>query len=423
MSEKPSYSEKEIGRDIGRRQYLKAGILAAGMSALGGCSFNQRPTNATPSGRSTPTETAQKPTETPRSPCRQLDTSMQHGILLLSKSDIERFESAQLGGWEIDIVQTTWGDDRSPYWDGTAPLWFGRSGTGSDLQQKKNSLRETFGETGRRWCPMYRISEGRSNYRPAVNGDLDEEWRQFAVDLVDMNMQDTILRPNPEFNLPWGRYPSDENGEPLPREEAGRVYADAFARCVKTMQSVPGADFTFLYNPAGRREGIMEDAWPLNSSFWPEGEDLPVVTPSAKAQRKGDYTPDEFSAMSRRKKASAARDMWENYQKPEYEMWQNFADSVGADIGNVEYGVLDAEAPLGIGDNKWYVDLSMEYMRENGWVFQAWWNTESGGDQPGGSRIWPSARSSLPWSRDTWIKNVLYDVANAASSCREENAS
>lgn len=414
--ERSTSSRSGVGNATRRRAFLNAGLAVVGAAFIGGC--NQTPSPTTPTG--------DEVSPTPETPsCDPRDASMGHGMLLLGHSDIEKVENELLEGWSLDIVQTTWGDARSPYWNETTPLWLGRSGEGTEFQRKKNDLKAAFDGTGRRWCPQYKISVGRRNYAPALAGNLDADWRAFAEDLVELGLENTMLRPNAEFSKPWGRYPhryddrGNEIGPVTPSAEAGRVYGEAFGRCMRVMNSVDGADFTFLYNPAGHSLGITRLAWPPDHAEWRSWLDKPVVTPSYyDSYHSGGPNHNQWTTMDYEEKAAAAERAWEMGQRPELDQYQRFADDVGADIGIVEWGTREPDDVGGRGDNPWFVDLFFEYMQRNDWVFEAWWNTDRGGDNPGGARLWPPSRSILHRSRDAWTRNVLGDVVDAVSECR-----
>lgn len=347
---------------------------------------------------------------------------MLHGFAPLTqdRQNVERASvidaEQNLLGRQIDVIPITWSFGRShdSWW---GPNWEFQFDDGSGTAARRADLEATFGGTGRRLAMMYSISEAgtENRYDAAANGDpaIVDGWRSMAEDLVSLGMEDTFIRPNPEHTQPsWSpRYPRDANGNKLSQSEAGQVYADAFARCVGVMNSVSGANFDFLFSPAGRLGNsgeIAEASFPTQSSLWPAGEDPPIMCFSYyDSEHNGGPTDEEWATMTDAQKQAAAQQLWESADRPHVHEYTQLARDFGADVGMVEWGVHTAGGELGRGDNPWFIDLMMDYMVEQDFVFETVWSYYHA--HGANSVFWPPELSDLPESREEWKVNVLAD--------------
>lgn len=362
---------------------------------------------------------------------------MQHGFAPL-RSDASVAHSAVVeaeqalfnGQHKIEIIPITWGWQRAhdSWW---GPNWAFKFDDKVDgLDSRRADMETTFSGTGRRLVMMYNIAakapsdEGHKqwDYQPALDGELDAAWRNMAEDLVAMGMENTIIRPNPEHSHTWSnRYPRDANDVQLPQEEAGRVYADAFARCVSVMNSVAGADFDFLYSPAGRLsvpDNIAELGIPTRSDLWPSGERPPIMCKSHyDTVQDGGPGPEEWSTMTDAEKEAATLEKWEASDYPHMHSYTQLARDYGLRLGLTEWGVHTAGGsvfggqPRGRGDNPWFMDLMMDYMIEEGFEFECVWSYYHNGGT--NTIFWPPERFELPESRSAWVANVLADDGTA----------
>ncbi|SFR66968.1 hypothetical protein [Halogeometricum limi] len=297
---------------------------------------------------------------------------MKHGILTIRKNQLEAIE--QWLGHEVDLVTTTYNQGQ-----------WGASGITWDDSNKLSVLEQLFGSnTSRQLVVAYEMAGAdRGNYEAVARGDHDDKHRRLARELVSMGMGDTIFRLNHEFNLEWGHKSAWDNPD---------AYRDAFARTVREMQSVSGANFTFCFAPARNRLGVAPEAWPVPSKYWPDGEPAPIVTPSL-YDAHGTY-PDDLSTVSDSELADLRKKAWGNI-KSLIQMWENFAAERGAGFGTAEWGVAnDAYPNPGGGDNPSYIRNLIEYGESKGWEFQAYWNAASASG--GGHRVYPPKADGLP---------------------------
>lgn len=294
-----------------------------------------------------------------------VDTVMtQHGMYVTSRGELESLESDWFGGDQIDFVTTTF----SAQFESVEGI------TWSDENQNDGqSLGDTFGShTDRTLNTVYFMGPGESEYEGVVNGDYDDEFRQFASDLIGLNISDAYIRINPEFNLNWSpRYPS-----------SGQVYADAFARCVREMMAVDGAEFSFLFSPAGNRYGVASDAWPVDSEYWPGGVEAPLVGPS-KYDAWGQY-PDSEDDISFEELEQLRMESWAVEHREEVQQWVDYVNDYGASgLCFPEWGVggMESWSNPGGGDNPYFIDEMRSFMEDNGVVFQTYWNGSGHGHQ------------------------------------------
>ena len=322
-------------------------------------------------------------------------SSIDHGIYLLTESDVESLEQEWLNNQRIDLVSTTYtaGSDRfgvnSISW---APGVYG--------EEHRQRLEATFGQTDRRLLTLYHFDgDVDGDYSSSANGAYDVRYRQFAQQLVDLGMENTIIAPSQEFNQDWsGKYPDNPEN-----------YGDGFARVVREMQSVEGADFEFVYAPSANAIGVADEAWPMDSQYWPEEEPAPYVAPSF-YDSWGQYTDDYTSVDNIDQKRE---DSWEANHKPRLDMWREFAEERNAQMALREWGVATNEwTNPASGDNPYFVEKVMEYAKEHDFAFQTYWNEQS--NNGGTHEIYPP--NQLEQSGQAWREEVVKSDSGSEGS-------
>lgn len=319
---------------------------------------------------------------------------MKHGIYIISESQVEQFENDWLGGSNIDIITTTY---TSGHHDVEYITWE----PGVTGQEKRDSLERTFGDTSRQLMTIYHFAGNESgDYSSAANGSLDAKYREFGSQLVSLGMEDTIIVGSHEFNLGWSnRYPNDPAN-----------YASGFARMVREMMSVNGANFNFVYAPGGNRLGVTEEAWPVDAPEWNSDLPTPIVAPTL-YDTSPDY-PDDIENMSQSEQEQMWESVWTGWHIDILEMWKSFADRVGADIAFREWGVAtpDFRNASG-GDNPYFIKKMFDYMSKQGFLFQTYWNEETWGAGTGGHTIYPTSDSRLLAAGTAWKEEVLSNMS------------
>jgi hypothetical protein len=312
---------------------------------------------------------------------------MQHGIYLITEDAVESFEREWLDGEQLDFITTTHtiGMD---------------SANGITWNGSRESLRRVFGETDRRLIVAYEIgdsNDNQHNYAPLADGNKDADFREFARDLVDAGLGDTILAPNAEMNQSWsGRYPNDP-----------ATYADAFARLVREMQSVEGADFEFCFAPAPNSLGVAPACWPVQSTHWPSDEPPPYVTPSF--YEDAPQFPDDISGLSDSELAHLREQAWTEHHKPNLDAWVDFADARDAPLALREWGAAYEWVHPTSNDNPSFITDVLNYARDNEFAFQAYWNAYASGG--GTHEIYPDPDGRLTEAGNAWREFVRSDMA------------
>ncbi len=294
-------------------------------------------------------------------------TRTRHGMYLLTEDDVYNVE--EWIGEQIDCVTTTY---TSGGWD-TWRITFG---------DDDDELQRVFGDTDRNLIIHTPLTqEDGHDYSLAADGAFDSEYREFAAQLVALGMGDSAIRVAAEFNRHWSsRLPNDPTN-----------YASGFARLVREMQSVDGANFEFLFSPSGTPSGIEWDAWPPSAPEWPEGEDPPLITVGSPYDAAVAYGTSGCSSITDADRAAA----WQE-NLDEILEWYDFADNVGGTIGGtVEWGLSDKVwNDYGGCDNPYVIERMIERAHEDGWKYLAYWNADSSAG--GTHKIFPVEESPFP---------------------------
>jgi hypothetical protein len=314
---------------------------------------------------------------------------MEHGIYLISESEVEDFENDWLGGGNIGIITTTYtaGEHDVEYitWE---PGVYG--------QEKRDSLQRTFGDTSRRLMTIYHFAGNESgDYSTAANGGLDSQYRKFASQLISLGMEDTIIVGSHEFNLNWSnRYPNNPDN-----------YASGFARMVREMMSVNGANFNFVYAPGGNRLGVTEEAWPVDAPEWSSDLPTPIVAPTI-YDTSPNY-PADITNLSDSQRQEEYQRIWNEWHIQILDMWRSFAEDVGAPMGLREWGCATPDFRHNSGgDNPYFIQKMFGYMETHGFDFQTYWNAETAGAGEGGHTIYPPSQSRLEDAGQEWRDQI-----------------
>jgi hypothetical protein len=313
---------------------------------------------------------------------------MKHGILSIRESEVEDIESWL--GTQLDLVVTTWNEGQ-----------WGLDGITWGDSDKRATLERVFGRTDRQLVLHYEFQGGNlTDYSSAADGTHDDKHRQLARELIEIGMEDTIIRPSGEFNLDWsGRYPNDPSN-----------YAEGLARVVREMRSVDGAAFTFTFSPDGAGLGVAPEAWPVDAPSWPSGADEPTVCPTLYDTWYG-YTDGGPTTQAEREQA------WEEVQLADIGRWEEFAQARNTTVaGTFEWGGMGDGTPFPSAsgyDNPYFIRKMFDYGRDNGWEYQTYWNNNY-------HTIYPRGGAGLEEASDRFRDLVNERSGSSAPSTGDE---
>jgi len=313
---------------------------------------------------------------------------MKHGILSIRESEIEDIEAWL--GTQVDLIVTTWNEGQ-----------WGLNGITWGDSNKRATLERVFGQTSRQLVLHYEFQGGNlRDYSAAANGTHDDKHRELAQQLVDIGMEDTIIRPSGEFNMSWsGRYPNNPAN-----------YAEGLARVVREMQSVDGADFTFTFSPDGADLGVGPESWPVDAPSWPAGADEPLVCPTFYDTWYG-YTDGGPSTQAEREQA------WQEVQLADIGRWEEFAQARNTKVGGTfEWGPMGDSTPFPNAsgyDNPYFIQQMLDYGRDNGWEYQTLWNNNY-------HTIFPRDADGLEQSSDRFRDLVSQRIGTESTPTEEE---
>jgi hypothetical protein len=307
---------------------------------------------------------------------------MKQGILAYGEQDVKEIESWI--GTQVDLITTTWTEGQ---WGTSAISW--------NTDPKNESLQRVFGNTDRQLITVLEFAGKEGNngdYSRAASGYYDDKYRQTAKELIDLGMGDTILRLSPEHNQSWGpRHPDNPED-----------YARGFARCVREMNSVSGANFTYCFAPSRNKLGVAPETWPTQVSEWPADADVPHVQPTF-YDTSGVY-PDDVANVTDAQRVDA----WEDNKK-RLQKWLDFAAERNAPLSAAEWGLANNNHhPPSGGDNPYFIDKAINWMEANGFVFQAYWNEY-------GHYVHPRSRGGMESGSDKFRDMVSARLSTSSS--------
>lgn len=317
-------------------------VAVAGSGALAGCSEaddtgSHRISSVTPR---TDRQTAEPTATGTRTP----DPTPGVGVYLGDERLLEPWEEwfgRTVDYYSIALFHETWDDYRPVNWPLERPL-------------------ETVLD-GRQLVVSFEMYPDETTMEAVAAGDHDGRYRSFALDLVEAGLGDAHLRFGWEFNGRWA-----EDGA------VGRpsLYVDAWRRVVRSMRSIPGGNFRFVWAPdIWRRQLNPPRAYP--GDRWVDAVGLTMYD-------KGDYYPfpegcDERCVHRRREKT------WDDLVSGReshfgLDFWASFARRHGKPLVFPEYGPTVRDGRLaGGGDNPAFFRWFAQWLSRNDDVV-AWHN-------------------------------------------------
>jgi hypothetical protein len=214
-------------------------------------------------------------------------------------------------------------------------------------------------------------------------GEYDHYYRELAERLVAGGQGSAILRPGWEFNGEW---------QPWAARQDPRAFAAYFRRIVETMRAVPGADFTFVWNPGiGPND---PNPWPAQRA-WPGDAFVDAVGVDAYDVC---FIPDTYpipAGASADEMRERRERCWSQLLKGDHglEWYAAFAERKGKPLVVPEYGLVPLDYPGG-GDNPVFIRGMHDWAARHGVEWMIYFNKEN--SELGNHRI---DDGTYPWSQ------------------------
>ncbi len=228
-----------------------------------------------------------------------------------------------------------------------------------------------------------------------ARGAYDERFETLARNLVAGGKGRAGLRPGWEFNGGWFPWAAAENPA---------AFAEYFRRVVQVMRSVPGADFTFIWNPdLGYEEFPAELAWPGVDVVDVIGLDVYDVSWSD-----GSYPYARADTAARTQAQIVA---WDELQDGNHGLtfWTDFAAAQGVPLALPEWGLVDRHDGHGGGDNPYFVEQIRQWVDTHPVAFEIYFHAEG---QLGEHRL---SEATFPAATATYRR--LFGCTDAQSHC------
>lgn len=193
-----------------------------------------------------------------------------------------------------------------------------------------------------------------------VAGAYDVHFRVLAQQLVAGGQQDAGLRLGVEFNGDWVKWSAARNP---------RAFADYFARIVRVMRSVPGADFTFIWNPNVGSYAV--DA----VLAWPGADYVDVI---ALDVYDVSWLPNTYPYRPGVDRTSVQQATWSSLQSGPrgLDFWARWASEQRVPLGLAEWGLVGPDRSYGGGDNAYFVQRMHDWVSANGLFFEAYFDVD-----------------------------------------------
>ena len=192
-------------------------------------------------------------------------------------------------------------------------------------------------------------------------GAYDQHFRDLATLLVERGLGATTLRLGWEFNageFPWSVQPDGGDSGNATAEN----FAEYWRHVVTAMREVPGADFAIDWTVNnGVNPVSAEDAYP--------GDDyVDIIGVDAYDKVWGEHASEVSDQAERWQLVRSAENEGLDY-------WAAFASEHGKAVSIPEWGVSTGDH--GGGDNPYYMREMLQWMQDNGVVYDSYFNVES----------------------------------------------
>jgi hypothetical protein len=202
--------------------------------------------------------------------------------------------------------------------------------------------------------------------RKCAEGGFDHHWKTLAKNLMEYELEDTIVRPGWEFNGDWYVWSAGNQK---------KDYRECFRRVVTAMRSTKGDRFQFLWNPSvGTHQFEAEDAYPGDAFVDYVGVDVYDTS-----WRENTYPFKPWHAMSSREEVS--RSVWTDMLDGErgLKYWAAFTAAHRKKMAVPEWGLSTRPDGRGGGDNLIFVRGMLDFVRDpaNGVAFAMYFDSDT----------------------------------------------
>lgn len=202
------------------------------------------------------------------------------------------------------------------------------------------------------------VSSAAGKLAEGASGAFDATFQTLAQNMVDRNLGSSVIRLGWEMNnsaFPWwaGNNPA--------------AFRSFYARVVTTMRNVPGAAFTFDWNP---NMGVQGGS-PLTTfdSFYPGDAYVDVIGLDVYDIKWMDTT-----------STPAARWAWMVSQQLGLDQHRTFAAAHGKPVSFPEWGLYSRGDNMGGGgDSPYFIDAMADWISSGNTSYQSYFNADWGG--------------------------------------------
>jgi hypothetical protein len=235
-----------------------------------------------------------------------------------------------------------------------------------------------------------------SSWATEASGGNDAHWRTLGASLVGAGLQHSVLRIGRELNGGWYPWTAGWSGG-----NTVANYLAGYQHVVSVLRSVPGAAFTFMWNPTiGVVNGLMaaggvEQSFPGSGCVDVVGLDI----------YDGDWTgiyDQSYIRTSAQQLASFDKNVLNCADG--LTAWQKLADGWGKPVGFPEWGLRlwnDGDVYHGGGDDPVFITEMATWIKgHSAWMHAFWEDTGGGVMDPDES---PRRRVAVPQSRQAFL--------------------
>jgi hypothetical protein len=238
---------------------------------------------------------------------------------------------------------------------------------------------------------------GGTTWAREAAGENDAHWQALGTTLVNAGLGSTVLRIGREFNGSWYPWQVAEGGQ--------ADYIAGYSHVVSVLDSLPGAEFTFMWNPT---IGVGNLNRTGTESCYPGDDVVDVIGVDLYdfANPPGIYPPDTVV-----RTAAQQQTCWHSYltEWDGLTGWQSLATNHGKPLAYPEWGLVlwrTGSQYLGGGDNPVFIEGMATWMKDNpAWMGAFWEDTGMGVMDPDDS---PARLVPVPQARRAFLDAFGY---------------